>query len=227
MVIKTLAIILLAIKLKENSMKSYSKAAVIGTALMSSSSAFAVDIPELKGVYYHAQLMYTQIDVSNADGSGTANSPAFGIELGKIIYPNNIANIFLEGVFIMGVEDDSAFTYSSEQERYTAGINTAFGLQVKIHRQFAKRFAGYITLGAINVTVDVTPESYNFGTWGGTTTGTPASDTSTELTYALGFEFNLSQSSAITFTYGNLYSGTVGSSTVDVSNLNIGFKSLF
>lgn len=211
-------------------MKSFSKAAVIGSVLMASSSAFALDMPhmpDMSGFYYHAQLIFTQVEITNSNGSGTATSPAVGLEVGTIVYENAVANVFLEAVLMAGLEDESAFTYSGGNQRYSGGMSGAVGLQAKFHRQFSGRFAGYLTLGALNITMDVTPESLNSGVWGASTVGPAADDTVTELTYALGAEYNVSDSSALTLSYGSLYSGIVGGSDVDVTSFNLGYKARF
>ena len=212
--------------IKEIPMKSFSKAAVIGSALLTTSSAFALDMPDMTGYYYSVQYALLEVDVTNSDGSGNSTTPGVAFELGRTIYPNDVANISVEGVLVLGLEDKTAFTYFNGNSRYKAGLDNAVGVQLKAHRQFNNQFAGYLNLGVMNVSANVISESNNGGgVW--VPDQLPIDNDQTSYTYAIGAEYRVGETSAITFSYNSILGDDVGDSDVDITSFNLGYKASF
>jgi len=211
--------------IKEIPMKSFSKAAVIGSALLTTSSAFALDMPDMTGYYYSVQYALLEMDISNVDGSGNSTSPAVVFELGRTVFPNDVANISVEGVFMLGIGDDkTAFTYNNAGSKYTAGLDLGIGVQAKAHRQFNEDFAGYVNLGLMNVSTNISDETRNNqGNW----IGPSVDDSQTAYTYAIGAEYRLGEASAVTFSYNAILVDDIGNSDVDMTSFNLGYKASF
>lgn len=204
-------------------MKSLSKVALLGSVLLTSSSAFAIDMPDMSGYYYHAQYAMLDVEVSNNNGSGSAANSAVVLEIGRSLYDHEIANIFLEGVVMLGLDEDTAFTSGADRTR--AGVDGGFGIQAKAERQFNNEFAGFINLGLMNTTVTVANDSGFGGRW---ILNSPIADgTETSIIYAFGGAYQLTGTSALTISYNNLFSGSAGSSDVDVTSINLGYKAKF
>ena len=197
-------------------MKKLSKVAVLGSTLIMSSSALALDMPDMSGYYYHVQYAMLDLDVSNADGSGTASIPGIAFEVGTSVYEHDLADIYLEAVIVLGLDEDTAFGTGSS--RYTAGLDSAIGIQAKAYRKINEDFAGFVNLGLMNVSTTVTNEGNYGGTWVAISPLDDTSDTGT--TFAFGGEYQLNSSAALTLSYNSVSSG----SDVEVTSINLGYK---
>jgi len=217
--------------IKEIPMKSFSKAAVIGSALLTTSSAFALDMPDMSGYYYNAQYAMLDVDISNNAGSGAATSPAVAFEIGKTVYKHKHANVAVEGVLILGLDDKQAFSYNNGGYRYRGGLDNAVGIQLEANRSFAfgknkkKNFAGFFNLGLMNISTNVIDEQNILSAW--VAHQAPAEDDKTGMTWAIGGEYQLSKAAALTISYNNIFDDTSGDSDVEVTSFNFGYKANF
>jgi len=215
--------------IKEIPMKSFSKAAVIGSALLTSSSAFALDMPDMTGYYYSVQYALLEVDITKtsgtAVGSGAATTPGVVFELGRTVFPNDVANISVEGVLLLGLDDKTAYTFNNGNSKVEGGVDNAIGVQVKAHRQFNEQFAGYVNLGVMNVSANITQQVRgNNGVW---VDGATNDEDQTSYTYAIGAEYRVGEAAAITFSYNSILSDDVGTSNVDITSFNLGYKASF
>lgn len=206
-------------------MKSLSRAVVLSSALLIIPSVHALEMPDLDGVYYHLSYSSLNVEISNVDGSGDATYPAISFELGKGIYNFEIADIYLEGFFILGLDDEEVFTYGSGNLRYRSQFDAAVGVQLKAHKQIASDIAVHFNLGLINLTTSVYNENCIASSC--VSIVPVAEETSTGLNYAIGGEYQIDTKSAITLSYSQLFSDDVGISDVDITSLSIGYKKRF
>ncbi|MDH5710276.1 MAG: outer membrane beta-barrel protein [Gammaproteobacteria bacterium] len=200
-------------------MNKISKVAALGATLVMSTSASALDMPDMSGYYYNVQYAMLDLDVSSSSGSGSASIPGVALEIGTNVYSHDIADIYLEAVLVLGLDEDTAF--GSSISRYQAGLDSAVGLQAKAHHQFNGDIAGFINLGLMNVSTTVVNEGNYGGAWVRTSSFDSASNTG--VTFAFGAEYKLSGTSAVTLSYNNMSTGD----NVDVTSINIGYKSTF
>ena len=209
-------------------MKSFSKLALLSSAILGSSSLMALEMPsmpDLNGFYYHAEYSVMSLDVSNQDGSGAASTPAVGLEIGKLVYNHDMADVFLEAVAILGLGQSSAFTYNGGSARYSAGINRIVGVQAKAYRQLVSKMAGFVNLGLMNVSANIASESCFLSTCVSNSPEINIGDTG--ISFGLGGEYQLGAASALTLSYSRFPGGNEGGSNVDISSLNLGYKARF
>ena len=197
-------------------MKKLSKVAVLGSTLIMSSSAFALDMPDMGGYYYNVQYAMLDLDVSNDNGSGTASLPGLALEIGTNVYKHDLADINLEAVVVIGLDEEAAFGSSGSQ--YMAELDSGVGVQLEANRRFTSDIAGFVNLGIMNISTTVTNEGR-----GGVALSARDSATDTGTTFAFGAEYQLNSSAAVTLSYNSLSSGA----DVDVTSLNIGYKANF
>ena len=197
-------------------MKKFSKVAVLGSTLIMSSSALALDMPDMSGYYYNVQYAMLDLDVSNDDGSGTASLPGLALEVGTSVYQHDLADIYLEAVVVLGLDEEAAFGSSGSQ--YMTELDSGVGVQLEANRKFTNDIAGFVNIGMMNVSTTVTNEGR-----GGVAISVPDSTSDTGTAFAFGAEYQLNSSAAVTLSYNSLSS----SADVDVTSLNIGYKANF
>ena len=206
-------------------MKTLIKVAVCGTVLWTT-CAVAAEGKDWSRYYYEIDYSSMMVKASNANGSGTADSPALTLAVGTNVLHHEIADINIELVGMVGLDDKTAFSYD-DGKRIRAGLNAAIGVQAKAHRNFNDQFAGFVKLGVMNVTADVTNESCVISS-NCVAIAPVESATNTGLTFGLGAEYLMTKSSAITLSYSNIMrSKAAGYSKVDLSSINVGFRSQF
>ena len=194
-------------------MKKLSKVAVLGSTLIMSSSALALDMPDMSGYYYNVQYAMLDLDVSNDNGSGTASLPGLALEIGTNVYKHDLADINLEAVIVLGLDEEAAFGSSGSQ--YMTELDSAVGVQLEANRRFTSDIAGFVNLGVMNVSTTVTNEGR-----GGVAISVPDSTSDTGTTFAFGGEYQLNSSAALTLSYNSVSSG----SDVEVTSVNLGYK---
>lgn len=171
------------------------------------------------GNYFQVDVMMLSMDIetslpSSIFSPSTANPMAIRGTYGKVVSEN----MAVEGVFAIGLGDDSAGTYHDVIDVDIATeLKTMFGVYMRGRTSLSSGTDVYAKVGFVQADIDLTASAY----------GSSSSDSYDDsgIAFGLGVSFALNQAGAIAIEYNKLPDIDIGDGDkISMSSISVGYK---